>query len=71
MIPWIFKVGDLVWKATMDVMRDLKTPKFMPKWEEPYEVIKASESGYYHLARVEDGFKTRAVNSKYIKRFYP
>ncbi|XP_058217370.1 uncharacterized protein LOC131328442 [Rhododendron vialii] len=67
----VFKVGDLVWKATTGVMRDLKTPKFTPRWEGPYEVVKDSMSGYYHLARIEDGFRTGAINSRYIKRFYP
>lgn len=66
-----FKVGDLVWKSTSEVMRNLKTPKFTPICEGPYVVVKASDGRYYHLACVSDGFKTRAVNSKYIKQFYP
>ncbi|KAG5557800.1 hypothetical protein RHGRI_007890 [Rhododendron griersonianum] len=70
-VPRVFKVGDLVWKATVAIKKDLKTPKFTPRWEGPYEVIGASESGYYHLACVEDGFWTGAVNSKYFKKFYP
>ncbi|KAG5557356.1 hypothetical protein RHGRI_007568 [Rhododendron griersonianum] len=70
-VPRVFKVGDLVWKATVAVMRDLKTPKFTPKWEGPYKVISASASGYYHLTCVEDDFQTGAINSKYIKKFYP
>ncbi|KAG5548798.1 hypothetical protein RHGRI_014224 [Rhododendron griersonianum] len=69
-VPRVFKVGDLVWKATTAVMRDLKTPKFTLKWEGPFEVISVSVSGHYHLAHVEDGFRTGAVNSKYVKRFY-
>lgn len=55
----------------MAVMRNLETPKFTPRWEGPYKVIKSSNSGYYHLARVNDGYKTGKVNFKFIKKFYP
>ena len=49
----------------------MKLPKFTPKWEGPYEVIKAAESGHYRLARVSDGFLTGPINVKYIKKYYP
>lgn len=66
-----FQVGDLVWKATSAVMRNVETPKFTPRWEGPYEITRASGAGYYHLARVENGLRTGAVNAKYIKKLYP
>lgn len=66
-----FKVGDLVWKSVSGVMQNQKLPKFTPKWEGPYEVIKAAKSGHYRLTRVNDGFLTRPINAKYIKKYCP
>lgn len=66
-----FQMEDLMWKTTIAVMRNIETPKFTPSWEGPYEVSKDSDTGYYHLAHVSDGFKTSSINSKYIKKFYP
>lgn len=70
-LPRDFKVGDLVWKSTTAVMSDLKQPKFTPRWEGPYEVIKASTSGHYSLVRVSDDAPTRPINVKFIKMYYP
>ena len=70
-VPRAFKVGDLVWKSTMDVMRNVKSPKFTPRWEGPYQVIQASTSGHYRLSRVSDGFLTGPINVKFIKKYYP
>ncbi|KAH7842128.1 hypothetical protein Vadar_001785 [Vaccinium darrowii] len=71
MVPREFKVGDLVWKSTTDVMRNVKLPKFTPRWEGPYQVINAGTSGHYRLSRVSDGFLTGPINIKFMKKYYP
>ncbi|CAL5421241.1 unnamed protein product [Camellia sinensis] len=70
-IPRKFEEGDLVWKIVDPIMRGQPLPKFSPKWEGPYKVVRASSSGYYKLVRVEDGFRTGPLNAKFIKHYYP
>jgi len=43
---------------------------YAPKWEGPYEVVKSNSSGYYKLVRVEDGFRTGPINSKFFKKYF-
>lgn len=69
-----FEVGDLVWKTIDGIMRGQPIPKFAPKWEGPpllYKaVVESNSSGYYKLVRVEDGFRTGPINSKFIKKYF-
>ena len=68
-----FKEGDLVLKNAPHVLRGLNPPnKFAPKWEGPYIVAKANESGYYFLADIDNGSPLRSpINGKWLKLYYP
>ncbi|XP_026416219.1 uncharacterized protein LOC113311617 [Papaver somniferum] len=68
--PRIFQVGDLVLKTAKHIPQDMSAPKFSPKWEGPYVVTKAYNSGYYKIVK-EDGGKLEAViNKKWLKSYY-
>lgn len=41
-VPRRFEEGDLAWKIVDPIMRGQPLPKFSPKWEGPYWVIRAS-----------------------------
>ncbi|GFY80863.1 hypothetical protein Acr_01g0006720 [Actinidia rufa] len=64
-----FSVGDLMWKTVDAIMLGQSTPKLAPKWEGPYEVVKANSSGYYRLLQCEDEFRTGPINVNFIKRY--
>lgn len=70
-VPREFSVGDLFWKSTTDVMRNVKLPKFTPKWEVPYEVLHARSSDHYKLSKVIGGFLIGPKNTKFMKKYYP
>ena len=69
--PRAFIEGQLVLRMAEHVRRNLPRPsKFAPKWEGPYIIRKAHESGYYYL-RKEDGIVlTKPINGKWLKQYY-
>ena len=77
--PRTFTEGQLVLRMAEHVRRNLPGPsKFTPKWEGPYIIRTAHESGYYHLTK-EDGtvltkedatVLTEPINGKWLKQYY-
>lgn len=45
------KVGDLVLKAAGHIQKGTNVSKFSPKWEGPYVVREAYDSGYFLISR--------------------
>lgn len=43
--PWTFTVSDIVLKAAGHVQKRLSVSKFAPKWEGPYVIHEAYNSG--------------------------
>ena len=59
--PKMFTEGQLVLRMVEHVSRNLPGPsKFTPKWEGPYIIRVAHESGYYYLTK-EDGTIQRTL----------
>ena len=69
--PRIFTEGQLVLRMAKQVRRNLPGPsKFTPKWEGPYIIRKAHESGYYHLTKEDGIVLTEPINRKWLKQYY-
>ena len=43
---------------------------FTPKWEGPYVVKEAHDSGYYYLARMDGTSLVDPINGKWLKQYY-
>ena len=65
--------GDLVWKVKLPIgSKDSKFGKWSPNWEGPYRIKCCAPSNAYILEtlRGEEEFG-RAINGKYLKKYYP
>ena len=69
--PRAFTEGQLVLRTAEHVRRNLPGPsKFAPKWEGPYIIREAHDSGYYYLSK-EDGIVLEdPINEKWLKQYY-
>ena len=66
--PRAFTEGQLVLRTAEHVRRNLPRPsKFAPKWEGPYIIKKAHESGYYYLTKEDGTVLTEPINGKWLK----
>jgi len=53
------------------VRRNIPRPsKFTPKWENPYIIREAHDSGYYHLPMMDGSSLTNPINGKWLKQYY-
>ena len=69
--PRAFTEGQLVLRTAEHVRRNLPRPsKFAPKWEGPYIIKKAHESGYYYLTKEDGTVLTEPINGKWLKQYY-
>ena len=69
--PKTFTEGLLVLRMAEHVRRNLPGPsKFAPKWEGPYIIRTAHESGYYYLTMEDGTVLTKPINGKWLKQFY-
>ena len=69
--PRAFTKGQLVLRMAEHIRRNLLGPsKFAPKWEGPYIIRKAHESGYYYLIKEDETVLTEPTNGKWLKQFY-
>ena len=69
--PRVFTEGQLVLRMAEHVRRNLPGPsKFTPKWEGPYIINVAHESGYYYLAKEDGTVLTEPINGKWLKQYY-
>jgi hypothetical protein len=66
-----FQVGDLVWKMILLLgTRSGKFGKWSPSWEGPFRVIRIVLGNAYFVENLE-GHSPKALNGKYLKRYYP
>ena len=67
-----FQVGDLVWKTILPLgMKSNKFGKWSPSWEGPYRVVKVIFGNFYMMETLQGDRLPRAINGKYLKKFYP
>ena len=68
-----FSEGDLVWKDKLSIgSRDSKFSKWSPNWEGPYQISHCAPSNAYILKTLEGREEfDRAINGKYLKKYYP
>ena len=68
-----FFEGDLVWKVKLLIgSKDSKFGKWSPNWEGPYRIKRCAPGNAYILETLggEEEFG-RAINGKYLKKYYP
>ena len=67
----IFTLGQLVLRVAKHVRRNILGPlKFTQKWEGPYVVKEAHNSGYYYLARMDGTSLADPIKGKWLKQYY-
>ena len=67
-----FQVGDLVWKTILPLgMKSNKFGKWSLSWEGPYRVVKVIFKNSYMMETLQEDRLPRAINEKYLKKFYP
>jgi hypothetical protein len=67
-----FTDGDLVWKLILAIeTKSSKFGKWYPNWEGPYRINRFAPSNAYILEILEGVEFPRALNEKYLKRYYP
>ena len=69
--PRTFLEGQLVLRAAEHVRKNVLGPsKFAPKWEGPYIIREAHDSGYYYLAKEDGTTLMGPINEKWLKQYY-
>ena len=67
-----FDQRDLVWKLILPIgTKDPKFGKWSPTWEGPYKINRCVPSNAYILEMLEGEEFSRALNEKYLKKYYP
>ena len=67
-----FQVGDMVWKTILPLgMKSNKFGEWSPSWEGPYKVIKVISGNSYMMETVQGDHLSRAINGRYLKKYYP
>ena len=67
-----FSQGELVWKLVLPIgTRDPKFSKWSSNWEGPYRISRCAPGNAYILETLEGEEFSRALNGKYLKRYYP
>ena len=67
-----FAQGDLVWKFILPIgTKDSKFGKWSPTWERPYKINRCVPGNAYILETLEGEEFSRALNGKYLKKYYP
>nr|ABA97351.2 retrotransposon protein, putative, unclassified [Oryza sativa Japonica Group] len=71
-VPKDFSEGELVWKLILPIgTRDSKFGKWSPNWEGPFQIYKVVSKGAYMLQGLDGEVYGRALNGKYLKKYYP
>ena len=66
-----FTERQLVLRTAEHVRRNLLGPsKFAPKWEGPYIIREAHDSGYYYFTKEDGIVLTEPINGKWLKQYY-
>ena len=67
-----FAQGDLVWKLIMPIgTKDSYIGKWSPTWEGPFKINQYVPGNVYILETLEGEEFSRALNGKYLKKYYP
>jgi len=67
-----FADGDLVWKLILPTgTKSSKFGKWSPNWEGPYRINRSALGNAYILETLEGIEFHRALNGKYLKKYYP
>ena len=68
-----FGEGELVWKVKLPIgSKDSKFGKWSPIWEGPYRISRCAPGNAYILEMLEEREEfDRAINGKYLKKYYP
>ena len=67
----VFTKGQLVLKVANYVRQGMAGPsKFAPKWEGPFVIREAHQSGYYCLTQMDGKDLMDPINGKWLKRYY-
>ena len=67
-----FNQGELVWKLILPIgMKSSKFGKLSPTWEGPFRISRCVPGNAYILETLEGKEYSRALNGKYLKKYYP
>jgi len=67
-----FAQGDLVWKLILPIgSKDSRFGKWSPTWEGPYRISRCIPGNAYILDTLEGEEFSKALNGKYLKKYYP
>ena len=67
-----FDRGELVWKLILPIgTKSLKFGKWSPTWEGPFRISRCVPSNAYISETLEGEEYSRALNGKYLKKYYP
>ena len=67
-----FTDGDLVWKLILPIgTKCSKFGKWSPNWECPNRISRSAPGNAYILESVEGVKFHKALNGKYLKKYYP
>ena len=70
--PKEFADGDLVWKLIIPIgTKSSKFGKWSPNWEGPYWINQSTPGNAYILETLEGVEFHKALNGKYLKKYYP
>jgi len=67
-----FADGALVWKLILPIgTKSSRFGKWSPNWEGPYRISRSTPCNAYILQTLKGVEFPRALNGKYLKRYYP
>jgi hypothetical protein len=67
-----FQVGELVWKTMLPIgSKSNQFGKWSPNWEGPYKVVRVIFGNSYLLETLQGESLPRAINERYLKRYFP
>jgi hypothetical protein len=67
-----FQVRDLIWKMILPVgSRSNKFRKWSPNWKGPHRIKEVILKNSYMVHNVKGTLLPRAINGKYLKKYYP
>jgi hypothetical protein len=68
----LFQAREFVWKMILPIgCRSSKFRKWSPNWEGPYRVKDVVPGNSYMVQSIQGTSLPRAINRKYLKKYYP
>jgi hypothetical protein len=68
----LFVDGDFVWKLILPIRTKCsKFGKWSPNWKGPYRISRSAPGNAYILETLEGVEFPKALNGKYLKKYYP